>query len=795
MKITRSMITILLLAAGISLPLPLSAESPTANTTQPTPPHIIPLPDVVPNAIADRQDAQVPDRVRFDVDGMLGARIQANTINRLLEVPTDRLLEGYRKRPGRQTWDGEHIGKWLHAASLAWANSGDERLHAKITSAVAELTKCQQEDGYLGTYLPEKRWTSWDVWAHKYNLIGLITWMRLSGDRSALDCCRRMGDLLCREFGEGKRDLNTSGGHAGLASGSVLEPMVLLYRFTGEQRYREFCRYILRDWETATGPHLVSRLLEAKRVDVVGNGKAYEMLSCINGLLEWYRLTGEKDALNAAENAWKDITAKREYITGTASYCEHFHDDYELPNVNKVGETCVTVTWLQFNLHLLRLTGQACYAQELERIVYNQLPGAQRPDGRAWGYYVQMQGTKPYSSSLDGHCCLSSGPRGIALIPTFALATDADGIVVNLHEAGRANLNLRNGLPVVVDIATSYPSDSRINITVKPDQAAAFTVKVRIPNWCPAATLKLGDQTLSIAADGDGYAAVRRIWQPGDQLTLVLPPTPRVVLGDHSNQGRACICYGPLVLAADAALDPTGRQSIQLAGSDATALGITPEPATGLYRDCPHAQVFRIAAEGGDTLLAPFATAGVGTRGYPDQAGPKAIRGSRYQVWLRIAGIRSADGNLLAGGTDTRSRAGNMVGSIIESEMVTTWDGTKSEQDWYAVTLTSPVTLRKVVFTHGKRFHDGGWFDTSADKPQVQIQSVKEGPWITVGELTDYPVNTATESNNLAEGARFTCRLAQPVQAMAVRVIGKPASGDAPGQAFSSCGGLHAFLN
>ena len=110
-----------------------------------------------------------------------------------------------------------------------------------------------------------------------------------------------------------------------------------------------------------------------------------------------------------------------------------------------VGETCVTVTWLQFNAQLLRLTGEARFAEQLEHVVLNQLFGAQRCDGSAWGYYVQMEGKKPYSSTLDGHCCLSSGPRGVALIPTFAVSTDADGVVVNLYDAGTAKLNLRDG--------------------------------------------------------------------------------------------------------------------------------------------------------------------------------------------------------------------------------------------------------------------------------------------------------------------------------------------------------------
>ena len=168
-------------------------------------------------------------------------------------------------------------------------------------------------------------------------------------------------------------------------------------------------------------------------------------------------------------------------VTGTASYWEHFHDDYDLPNNNIMGETCVTVTWLQFNAQLLRLTGEARFADQLENVVLNQLLGAQQCDGGAWGYYVQLEGRKPYTSNLDGQCCLSSGPRGVALIPSFAVTTDADGVVVNLFDAGTAKLNLRDGTPVTLTTDTRYPSDGRIRIVVDPAEPKTFAVKARVP--------------------------------------------------------------------------------------------------------------------------------------------------------------------------------------------------------------------------------------------------------------------------------------------------------------------------
>ena len=753
------------------------------------------VPEKVPPVVADRQDFQIPDRVHLQ--GWLGSRLLVNESNRLAQLDPARLLEGYRHRPGRQTWDGEHVGKWLDAATLAWVNSGDPALRKKLDYVAAELCKCQLPDGYLGTYLPKDYWTQWDVWAHKYNLIGLITYMRYTGNLAPMNTCRRMADLLCNTFGDepGKRDLIPAGQHMGMAPTSVLVPMVQLYRLTGEPRYLDFCKYILRAWEQPNGPKIISTLLHSKRVDKVGDAKAYEELSCLHGVLELYRTTGEHDLLQACLNAWQDIVEHRLYPTGTASYREFFHDDYDLPNVNNVGETCVTVTWLQDNAQLLRLTGQARFAEQLEKTVLNQLFGAECPDGTAWGYYVQMQGKKPYSCDLDGHCCLSSGPRGIALIPTFALSTDADGVVVNLYEEGTANLQLRDGTGVTVRTQTKYPFDGHIRITVSPQASKAFALKVRIPAWCHHAELRVNGKRQEPEPGADGYVALRRQWQAGDQVRLYFPLEPRLMLGEHQNEGRLAVLYGPLVLAADEAYLPNQDYPLSALGvvSDKLAdLHVTPRPAPKKLRTWPGAEVFWVkgklcepvgSQKAGTPLklgLVPFADAGAS--------------GSLYKIWLPYQPPPPGR-DLLMNGVEIRSRKPN-AGSILDGNLHTiacTFNKHRAALDWFGAVLDDPVTISRVVFAHGRTFHNGGWFDAAAGKPRLQYEAAPKGPWLPLCELSAYPDTTASDPAGLKHGQRFTCDLPQPLKIYGLRVIGKPACGDNPRQAFASCAELQAF--
>ena len=754
-----------------------------------TSPYLTLVPEKVKCAVSDVQDFQVPDRVHLE--GWIGMRVAGNESARLARIDSDRLLEGYRKRPGRQSWDGEHVGKWLHASTLAWANTGDPALRQKLDQTVAELLKCQLDDGYLGTYLEKDRWTEWDVWAHKYNLIGLITYIRYTGNQAPLPACRRMADLLCRTFGDGpgQRDIIKAGHHVGMAPTSVLEPMVLLHRLTGEPRYLHFSKYILRSWEQSNGPHIASTLLSAKRVDKVGNGKAYEMLSCLNGALEYYRtIGGDRQIFDACLNAWQDIVDKRLYLTGAASYHELFHDDFDLPNNGNVGETCVTVTWLQFNAQLLRLTGEARFAEQLERVVLNQLFGAQRPDCAAWGYYVQMEGKKPYSDTLDGHCCLSSGPRGVALIPGFAVTTDAEGVVANLYDKGTATLNLHDGAQISLAVETRYPADGKVVISIGAGTKKAFALKLRLPEWCRESSISVNG-TGTETTETRGYRVIQRTWSQGDRIELTLKLEPRLIVGDHSNQGKVALLYGPLVLAADELLLPESGQrltSFAIRNTNLSEMAVSPEPAAGPFKTWAGAQVFSINAAVRKSAtpvklrLIPFAEAG-GT-------------GSNYKVWLPLP--RRASSNLLFDEAESRSREGNLSGAINDDDLqnpVVTFNNKPAKEDWYAITLDTPASIWRIVFTHGKSFHDGGWFDASVGKPRVQVQREREGAWETIGELTDYPPATATNDAGLKPAQAFTLKLAQPMKVSAVRVIGIPACGDNPKQAFSSCAELQAF--
>ncbi len=524
----------------------------------------------VPEKVVVGQDVyKAPQAGQVSMEGLLGNRMEISREGRLKGhiYQEDMLLAGFRQRPGSETWHkslnpayaGEFVGKWLHAATLALENKPDDTALAKKIQQIARsLMDCQMKDGYLGTYLNEDRWKTefehgWEVWVHKYVIIGLLSYYRSTGDEEALETCRRVGDLLIQTFGDEKRDIAQSGTHTGLASTSVLEPMSLLYQYTGEEKYLEFCEFVIR--RANAGPKIMTNIEETRSVASVGNGKGYEMLSTYVGLVENWRSTGFERGLNAAILAWESIANDHLFITGAPVSDPHFSSE-PVNTSGKCVETCDQVTWIQLNWQLLRATGDSRYGAMLHRHIYNHMLAAQHPDGIRWCYYNHMEGTHyhpprgddwwtmGYSSAI--HCCGSSGPRAIALIPSFAYMTGENKLAINLYETSTFRTSV-NGTMVVVSQQTNYPWDGTIAIELEVNEPTEFDLELLIPGFAESATITLDGSNPDLPIEAGKYAVVSRIWSGKTKINLDLP-MPVVA---HQRNGRYALSRGPIILALE----------------------------------------------------------------------------------------------------------------------------------------------------------------------------------------------------------------------------------------------------
>ncbi|MFT3754353.1 MAG: glycoside hydrolase family 127 protein [Pseudoxanthomonas sp.] len=491
-----------------------------------------------------------------EMHGLLGEALDANRRGRLSHfitgpdsVAVTLFDPAHRDRNEEGDWYGEHAGKWLIAAAKAAARSGDDVLAASVVAVADHLVSVQESDGYLGNYAPHRRfmvpqspkpesWNgepalrTWDVWTHSYLLLGLIEVHRCFGHARHLDAARRIGDLCWRTFCERGLDITSVGNHHGMSATVLMDPAVELHFATGEQRYLDLALKVLEQAERNPRLALLSHALIGVDASEIATGKAYQLLWNMVGVAKLHRATGNPDHLRAAENIWRNVRDHHLGLGGGpwGGAGLRSREIFNPPHVfdpRGYVETCSVLAWIQLNRELLLITGNAQYAEEIERTAYNDLLGAQAPDGEDWCYYSFGNGRRVHTTYW--RCCKSSGAMALEELPALACTTTNDGgIAVNLYGPGRARLHVEGAGEVRLEQRTRYPFDGRVILRVEASQSARFPLQLRIPASAEGAAIAVNGVALAHAPVAGSHACIERQWQPGDEVTLDFPMPPQV---------------------------------------------------------------------------------------------------------------------------------------------------------------------------------------------------------------------------------------------------------------------------
>jgi hypothetical protein len=378
--------------------------------------------------------------------------------------------------------------------------------------------------------------------------------------------------------GEGQTPIvKASANWRGVNSSSVLEPIVRLYNLTGEQRFLDFATYVVESGG-ADGENIFEVALQnEKKPSEYLVVKAYETISCFEGLLEYYRATGIEKWRDAAINLGYRIRESEVSIIGCCG-CWHELFDNTLARQTATRytgvqqETCVTVTWMKFCLQLLSLTGDSAFADELERSIYNALLGSinfngnKKRGGLPFDSYsplvigsraMETGGRQPLCDGSFYGCCACIGAAGTGLIPLSSVHMREDGIAVSLYLPGTVAALTPTGAPLEISVQTAYPADGAIRLRLDTTDDQPFTLALRIPAWSRMTTLALNSQL--IPCKQGGFAEIRRVWKCGDTVELYLDMRtellrPMGALSDDYAPYHVALRRGPLILARDARL-------------------------------------------------------------------------------------------------------------------------------------------------------------------------------------------------------------------------------------------------
>ena len=549
--------------------------------------------------------------------GWLGDRLDAMIERHIAAMDVDYITAPFLEKTERGfAWQSEFWGKWMHSSVpyLRYVTAGKSRisegLRAKIERGVDRMLSSQEPCGYIGNYPDDLRLgEGWDVWGIKYTMMGLMHYydfvekeVKGEGKGEGKERCDRvllalrgLCDYVIAEIGPGGRrgrELWQTGNWSGYASSSILEPVVWLYKrirlrqdLGGEaaaQKYLDFATYIVKGMtEPEKGPRLVD--LALKGVSVAdrnepdydknrgwsyvcknGRSKAYEMMSCYQGLLEYCeavkmckgenvpsKVPSAEDIFKAAVMTAEDIVKEEVNLAGGCASSEAwFHGaSKQHKSYMRLQETCVTTTWMRLCEKLLAMTGDPKWADQLEKTFYNAYLAAMRPDGSEFAGYTPLAGCRwhgQHHCRMHIDCCNANGPRGF-LCFLNNLFRVKDGVAIfDFYASALAKARLGDGREVAFDMYSLYPRGNTAHIISHTEGAGAFPVRLRIPGWCRKATVRLNGKELDGVKSGEYFEIVRE-WRLGDRVDVWFDmPTVAHVLNEH-----VAFTRGPVLLARD----------------------------------------------------------------------------------------------------------------------------------------------------------------------------------------------------------------------------------------------------
>ena len=497
------------------------------------------------------------------ISGYVGKKLDASYQNRILAQDVERLVAPFRNRTEASCWQSEFWGKWFTSAALAYRYRPEPQLKNVLDKAVAGLISTQTPDGYIGNYAEDKHLAAWDIWGRKYCMLGLLAYYDITKEQKAVIAAAKVADHLMAELKERNALIVKQGNHHGMAASSVLEPICQLYSRTGDKKYLDFAEEIVRQWETPEGPQLISKadVDVSKRfpkpvVSWYGpeqGQKAYEMMSCYEGLLELYRLTGKEKYKTAVEKTWQSILDTEINVAGSGSAVECWFGGKELQvlPIAHYQETCVTATWVKLSQQLLRLTGEAKYADAVEQAFYNALLGAMHVDGSDWAKYTPLSGQRLPGGEQCGmglNCCVASGPRGLFTLPHTTVMSGKNGLQVNFYAEGNYNVQTPGKQNAEVMQKTDYPVSGKISLKVLLPKPEDMSFSIRIPQWSNQSVVTVNGEVVKVTAGEN--VIIKRLWKSGDVVDINLDMRGRVVSLGELPQNYA-IMRGPLVLTRD----------------------------------------------------------------------------------------------------------------------------------------------------------------------------------------------------------------------------------------------------
>ncbi len=460
---------------------------------------------------------------------------------------------------------GHFLGHWISAAAKLIAADGEPELRVKLDNIVSELARCQELNGgeWVGS-IPEKYFTrlikNQYIWSPQYvmhkTIVGLSDAYIYAGNTQALDILSHLSDWYIT-WTEKAAETNPHAVYAGEEAG-MLEVWAQLYQLTKDEKYLTLAKRY-------ADAGLFRKLKEGK--DSLTNCHANASIPFTHGAAKMYEITGDSDWLEVIKLFWKVAVTDRGMFSTTGMNAGEFWVPPHMQGHflgSSDQEFCTVYNMVRTASYLLKYTGEAQYADYIERALYNGFLAQQNAQTGMPAYFLPLGAgsrKKWGTKTRDFWCCHGTMVQAQTLYPELVWFTDGDKITATQYIPSEFTAEM-NGANVTVSQTTGmkYYNDQAffdekddgqmsrwlLKFSVKCDKPVRFTLSLRVPEWAKGVELEVNGKNTA-APVKDGWLDITADWQndsvqvffPSELRAETLPDMPELM----------SVVDGPIVLA------------------------------------------------------------------------------------------------------------------------------------------------------------------------------------------------------------------------------------------------------
>ena len=460
---------------------------------------------------------------------------------------------------------GHFLGHWISAAAKLIAADDEPELRVKLDKIVSELARCQELNGgeWVGS-IPEKYFTrlikNQYIWSPQYvmhkTIVGLSDAYIYAGNTQALDILSHLSDWYIT-WTEKAAETNPHAVYAGEEAG-MLEVWAQLYQLTKDEKYLTLAKRY-------ADAGLFRKLKEGK--DSLTNCHANASIPFTHGAAKMYEITGDSDWLEVIKLFWKAAVTDRGMFSTTGMNAGEFWVPPHMQGHflgSSDQEFCTVYNMVRTASYLLKYTGEAQYADYIERALYNGFLAQQNAQTGMPAYFLPLGAgsrKKWGTKTRDFWCCHGTMVQAQTLYPELVWFTDGDKITAAQYIPSEFTAEM-NGANVTVSQTTGmkYYNDQAffdekddgqmsrwlLKFSVKCDKPARFTLSLRVPEWAKGVELEVNGKNTA-APVKDGWLDITADWQndsvqvffPSELRPETLPDMPELM----------SVVDGPIVLA------------------------------------------------------------------------------------------------------------------------------------------------------------------------------------------------------------------------------------------------------